>query len=49
MGDPEERSIPGGGGRTLPPMRGDAEERSGPVKEVWLRRGLSKGATPFGG
>lgn len=48
MGDPEERSIPGGGGRTLPPMRGEAEERSGPGKGFWLRRGLGEGATPFG-
>ena len=32
MGEPEERSIAGGGGRTLPPMRGEAEERSDPGK-----------------
>ena len=49
VGDPVERSIPGGGGRTLPPMRGEAEERSGPVYGAWFKRGLGEGATPFGG
>ena len=49
VGDPEERSIPGGGGKTLPPTSGEAEERSGPGKGAWLRREFGEGATPFGG
>lgn len=34
MGDPEDRSIAGGGGRTRPPMRGEADERSAPGNGV---------------